>query len=106
MVTLLFSFHTVEMSLEEKFQSVLNLLRTEDSLHDDTYLAQFLDNTARVINTRQDLDSYGLEQFLRQNLSKIRELGFSAEFNVKFILELSRTVIMKGDGSIPPLSPL
>ena len=94
------------MSLTETYLSVLGVLRREDSLQDDTCLAQFLDSTARVINTRQDLNSYGLEQFLRQNLNKIRELGFTAEFNVKFILELSRTVIMKGDGRIPPLSPL
>ena len=88
------------MSLEDKYLSVLNLLRTEGSLHDDTYLAQFLDNTAKVINTRHDLDTYGLDQFLRQNLNKIRESGFTANFNVKFVLELSRTVIVKGEEMI------
>ena len=88
------------MSLKETYLSVLDVLRREDSLQDDTYLAQFLDSTARVINTRQDLAEYGLEEFLRQNLQQIREECFSADLNVNFVLQLSRTVIK----SVPEMS--
>ena len=88
------------MSLKEKYLRVLDVLRTEDSLQDDTYLAQFLDSTANVINTRQDLVEYCLDEFLRQNIQKMREEGFSAELNINFILQLSRTVIQ----SVPEMS--
>ena len=101
------------MSLKEKYRSVLEVLRTEDSLQDDTYLAQFLDATTRVINTRQDLAEYGLEEFLGQNITKIREDGFSAELNVNFILQLSRTLLQSCPGlaqellrSLPQPAPL
>ena len=89
------------MSLKEKYRSVLDVLVTADcSLQDDTYLAQFLDSTTQVINTRQDLVEFGLEEFLWQNLKKMREDGFSAELNINFLLQLSRTVIK----SVPDLS--
>ena len=78
----------------------MDVLRTVNSLQDDTYLAQFLDSTTRVINTRQDLAEYGLEKFLLQNIQKIREEGFCAELNISFVLQLSRTVIK----SVPDIS--
>ena len=86
------------MSLKEKYLTVLTVLKTEKNLHDDTYLAQFLDNTAALIQTSEDLDKLGLNQFLQENLDSLRELGYTgAEFNVKFLLDLSRTVIQRGD---------
>ena len=89
------------MSVKEKYRRVLDVLKADDcSLQDDTYLAQFLDSTARVINTRQDLAEYGLEEFLRLNIEKMNGEGFSAELNINFVLQLSRTVIK----SLPDLA--
>ena len=89
------------MSLKEKYRSVLDVLKRIDcSLQDDTYLAQFLDSTARVVNTRQDLVEYGLEEFLQQTMKKLREEGFSGELNINFLLQLCRTVIK----SLPQMS--
>ena len=88
------------MSLKEKLSQVLEVLRTEESLHDDTYLAQFLDNTATVIQSRHDLELYGLDLYLHQNLKCLKEKGFQAKINIKFLFELTRTVVKSGEYNI------
>jgi len=58
------------MNLVEKYQKVLEIIKSGTSLKDDTYVSQFLEATGSILNGVEDVEKFGILNLVKNELAE------------------------------------